>query len=638
MKSSLPDSLKVLVVDDDVQMLRTITDILRLRGYSALIAGTGREALQVTRDMREAPAVALVDLKLPDMDGIELIGRLREIAELTEVVILTGNASVDSAVRALRENSNDYLVKPVQPEQLVETIERAGERWQRRRAELGMRESQDRLRLIFDHVSDSLFIADDLGTIIDANPAACALSGHSLEKLRSLNMSDVLPEHSLEDGLGLSAAPNRKESDLFRRQDGKVLDVRSAAFAPGVLVHTVRDLTRQRELEDQLGQAQKMEAVGQLAGGVAHDFNNLLTVIMSYSSLLLADMGTDAAVKGDIQEISNAAERAASLTRQLLAFSRKQVLQMRPVNVNAVVTDVEKMLRRLIGEDISLTTNLDPELAMINADPGQLEQVLINLAVNARDAMPCGGALSITTCNAELSDEYGERHLGAAPGRYVMIAVTDTGSGMTKEVQQRLFEPFYTTKAVGKGTGLGLATVHGIVKQSGGDIYVYSEAGHGTTFKVYFPCMTKASDVVMTTAEYRAVAPRGSETVLLAEDDEALRALGARVLVALGYKVLVARTGSEALRIVADHQGPIDLIATDVVMPEMNGSQLVERVLEARPDIRVLFMSGYTDDEVMRRGVIDGQTAFLQKPFTPDLLAQKIREVLDITTPELGSV
>ncbi len=404
---------------------------------------------------------------------------------------------------------------------------------------------------------------------------------------------------------------------------------RSHRELEGRMAATVRDLTRQRKLEDQLVQAQKMEAVGQLAGGVAHDFNNLLTVIMSYSSMLLADMGANDTARGDIQEISDAAQRAAALTRQLLAFSRKQVLQIRAVNVNAVVTDVEKMLRRLIGEDILLTTHLDPELALINADPGQLEQVLINLAVNARDAMPGGGDLTITTDNAELSDEHGERYLGAAPGNYVMLAVTDTGSGMSKEVQQRLFEPFYTTKGPGKGTGLGLATVHGIVKQSGGDVYVYSELGHGTTFKVYFPRLTKLEPAT-TIPEHRALTPIGSETVLLAEDDEAIRTLGARVLGALGYNVLVARTGGEALRIVAEHRGTIDLIATDVVMPEMNGSQLVERVLEARPGIRVLFMSGYTDDEVMRRGVIDGQTAFLQKPFTPDLLAHKVREVLDV--------
>ena len=614
MKSSPAETLKVLVVDDDAQMLRSISDILRLGGYSAVVAGSGSEAIDLTRKMTFGPAVALVDLKLPDMDGIELVGRLREIAGLTEVVILTGNASVDSAVRALRENSNDYLVKPVQPEHLIGTIERAAERWQRRRAEEGMRESQDRLRLIFDHVSDALYIADDAGRIIDANPAACMLSGESLEQIQTRNMTDVLPQNGTHS-----------------------LDVRSTAFAPGVLVYTVRDLTRQRKLEDQLMQAQKMEAVGQLAGGVAHDFNNLLTVIMSYSSLLLADAAPDATDRDDIQAISDAAARAAGLTRQLLAFSRKQVLQLQAVNVNAVVTDIEKMLRRLIGEDISLSTHLDPDLALISADPGQLEQVLLNLAVNARDAMPDGGALTLTTDNADLSEEHSNRHMGAAPGKYIMLAVTDTGTGMTKEVQQRLFEPFYTTKGAGKGTGLGLATVHGIVKQLGGDVYVYSEVGHGTTFKVYFPHLTTTPEPVVAAPEHRE-APRGSETILLAEDDDALRSLGARVLGAFGYKVLVARTGAEALRIVANHEGTIDLVATDVVMPEMSGSQLVAEVLKARPGIRVLFMSGYTDDEVMRRGVIDGQTAFLQKPFTPDVLAHKVRAVLDVPVTIVDSV
>lgn len=405
-------------------------------------------------------------------------------------------------------------------------------------------------------------------------------------------------------------------------------------FLAGAFNDMARDLARQRKLEEQLLQAQKMEAVGQLAGGVAHDFNNLLTVIMSYSSMLLADGESGDPDRADIQAISDAAVRAAGLTRQLLAFSRKQVLQLQPVNVNAIVTDVEKMLRRLIGEDISLSTHLDPQLALVNADPGQLEQVLLNLAVNARDAMSDGGALTITTNNADLSAEHVDRHLGAEPGKYIMVAVTDTGTGMTREVQQRLFEPFYTTKGAGKGTGLGLATVHGIVKQLGGDIYVYSELGHGTTFKVYFPHLTANPDLVVAAVEHRE-APRGWETILLAEDDDALRSLGARVLRAFGYKVLVARTGADALRIVAEQPGPIDLVATDVVMPEMSGGQLVEKLLKARPGIRVLFMSGYTDDEVMRRGVIDGATAFLQKPFTPDMLAHKVRAVLDLP-PAIG--
>ncbi len=639
MKSSPTESLSILVVDDDAQMLRTVTDVLKLHGYSPLPAATGEAALETARGMTEPPAVALVDLRLPDMDGMDLVGRLREIAGPTEVIILTGNASVDSAVRAFREHSTDYLVKPVQPDQLIATIGRAAERWQRRRAEDGKRESEERLRLIFDHVSDSLFIAHDNGRIIDANPAACALSGQTLEKLQSLNISDVLPEGSIQGDENDSSPRIGRRSTVTNgaggseHSDKRVLDVLCAAFAPGVLVYTVRDLTRQRDLEDQLLHSQKLEAVGQLAGGIAHDFNNLLTVIMSYSSLLLSDDEASDAVKGDIREISEAAERAAGLTRQLLAFSRKQVLQARPVNVNDIVADVEKILRRLIGEDISLKTHLHPDPGLISADPGQLEQVLINLAVNARDAMPQGGALTITTDCVELSDEHGQRYLGAGPGKYVMMAVSDTGSGMSKEVRQRIFEPFFTTKGVGKGTGLGLATVHGIVKQSGGDVYVYSEPGHGTTFKVYFPLLSDTVDIMAATAEQRAMTPRGSETILLAEDDDSLRTLGARVLGALGYEVLLARTGSEALRIVAKHQGHIHLIATDVVMPEMNGAELVAEIVSVRPDIRVLFMSGYTDDEVMRRGVIDGQTEFLQKPFTPHLLAQKVRAVLDSERP-----
>jgi signal transduction histidine kinase/ActR/RegA family two-component response regulator len=429
------------------------------------------------------------------------------------------------------------------------------------------------------------------------------------------------------------AASDISTGDYTRRVTVRSED--EIGFLGGAFNDMARDLTRQRKLEDQLLQAQKMEAVGQLAGGVAHDFNNLLTVIMSYSSMMLADGDATDPNRGDIQAISDAAARAAALTRQLLAFSRKQVLQLQPVNVNAVVIEVERMLCRLIGEDILLSTHLAPRLALINADPGQLEQVLLNLAVNARDAMPDGGTLTLTTDNADLSDEHIDRHLGAAPGKYIMLAVTDTGTGMTREVQQRLFEPFYTTKSAGKGTGLGLSTVHGIVKQLGGDLYVYSELGHGTTFKVYFPQLTATPEIVIATVEQRE-APRGSETILLAEDDDALRSLGSRVLGAFGYNVLVARTGSDALRIVAEHLGRIDLVATDVVMPEMSGGQLVEKVLKARPGIRVLFMSGYTDDEVMRRGVIDGQTAFLQKPFTPDMLAHKVRAVLDAPATVVG--
>jgi two-component system, cell cycle sensor histidine kinase and response regulator CckA len=387
------------------------------------------------------------------------------------------------------------------------------------------------------------------------------------------------------------------------------------------------DTTERRLLEGQVGQTSKMEAVGQLAGGVAHDFNNLLTVIMSYGAMLIErlDPGED---REDVQEITAAADRAAGLTRQLLAFSRQQVMQPRVMDLNDVIGGLEKMLRRLIGEDVELQITLDPRIEAINADPGQLEQVLMNLVVNSRDAMPGGGRLTITTSNSELCAESATGTLRAPDGEYVMLAVSDSGSGMTRAVQQRIFDPFFTTKEPGRGTGLGLATVYGIVKQSGGEIYVYSEVDRGTTFKLYFPRFVlgteeRADDV-------RATEPRrGSESILLVEDDSNLRALVARVLKSRGYTVHVAASGTEALIIASNPAMLLDAVITDVVMPGMNGREVVEKLLESRPDLGSLLMSGYTDDDVLRRGVLQGETAFLQKPFTPDQLARKVRAVLD---------
>jgi len=627
MNSLPPDPLKVLVVDDDAQMLRTITDILRAHGYATSGAPSGTEALRLAQDPASAPAIALVDLSLPDIDGIDLVGRLRALSDLTEVVILTGNASVDSAVRAMREESYDYLIKPVQPDHLLATLGRAGERSQRRRAEAGRQESEDRLRRIFDHVSDALFIADDSGRILDANPAACALTGFSVEELRDLPLLTVLPESANATGASRMLSAHNGQNGSASGQK-RVLQIDAAAFTPGVMVYTVRDLTNQSRLEEQLAQSQKMDAVGQLAGGVAHDFNNILTVILSYSSLLLSDFEESDPRREDVQEISNAATRASGLTSQLLAFSRKQLMEPRVISVNSVVVGLEKLLRRLIGEDIELATTLEPNLFLINADPGQLEQVLINLVVNARDAMPDGGRLNITTSNTALSSGHTDGRLAAAPGDYVMVAVSDTGTGMTREVQGRVFEPFFTTKLQGKGTGLGLSTVYGIVKQSGGDVWIYSEPGEGTTFKVYFPRVMDGEESVIPREE-SLTATGGSETVLIVEDDASLRALSARILEGNGYTVLLARNGLEALAIASGHGGHIDLVASDVVMPKMNGRPLVEKLLESRKGMSVLFMSGYTDDEVMRRGVIDGRTAFLQKPFTPAQFAKKVREVLD---------
>ena len=389
------------------------------------------------------------------------------------------------------------------------------------------------------------------------------------------------------------------------------------------------DITPVKKLEEQLRQSQKMEAVGRLAGGVAHDFNNILTAMIGYCQLTLDELKSDHPARPNVEEIAAAAERAASLTRQLLAFSRKQTLQPRVLDLNAAVTNMDKMLRRLLGEDIELVTKPTPGLGSVKADPGQLEQVILNLAVNARDAMPSGGRLIVETANATLDGQSIHQHEDVKPGDYVMLAVTDTGSGMTDEVKARLFEPFFTTKPQGKGTGLGLATCYGVVKQSGGHITVYSEVGRGTTFKVYLPRIFEQADVTPT-APSAATARGGNETILLVEDDPAVRGLNARLLRAKGYTVIEANNGQEALRVVSQQKNnDIALLLTDVVMPEMGGKELAQRFHATQPDTKVLFCSGYTQEAIDRNGELEPGTAFLQKPFTPLVLANKIREVLE---------
>lgn len=389
------------------------------------------------------------------------------------------------------------------------------------------------------------------------------------------------------------------------------------------------DITERKQLEEQFHQAQKMEAVGRLAGGVAHDFNNLLTAILGSADLVLEGLTPGAAEREEIEEIRKAALRAADLTRQLLAFSRQQVIAPTVLNPNAVVADMDKLLRRLLGEDVALRTVLASDVGFVKADPNQLEQVLLNLAVNARDAMPSGGSLTIETQNVELDQEYVRGHLSAQPGPYVMLAVSDTGVGMDAATQARIFEPFFTTKERGKGTGLGLATVYGIVKQSGGWIWVYSEPGQGTTFKVYLPRVAEAAAAPAAPSSAPPVSVRGSETILVVEDDEMIRNLVQKVLKTNGYTVLVAGDGSEAERVARAHVGTIDLLMTDVVLPGLNGREVARRLVAQRPGTKVLFLSGYTDDAIVHHGMLEPGVAFLQKPFPPAVLGRKVREVLD---------
>jgi signal transduction histidine kinase/ActR/RegA family two-component response regulator len=397
-----------------------------------------------------------------------------------------------------------------------------------------------------------------------------------------------------------------------------------------------RDVTKRKQLEEQLRQSQKMEAIGQLAGGVAHDFNNLLTAINGYSSLALQRVEDGHPVKPYLEEVKKAGDRAANLTRQLLAFGRKQILQPVPLNLNAVVSDMNKMLRRLIGEDIELTAKLDPDLGRVMADPGQIEQVLVNLIVNARDAMPQGGNLIIETTNVEIDSGYVSGQVGVQTGSYVKLAVSDTGVGMDEETRNRIFEPFFTTKEKGKGTGLGLSTVYGIVKQSGGNIWVYSGAGKGTTFKVYLP---RAKSIARVNKEkVEEATPRGgSETVLLVEDEEVVRGLARRILEQAGYSVVEASKADEAIRFCEEHGNEVDLLLTDVVMPEMSGKELADRLKTQRPDLKMLFMSGYTDEAIVHHGVLDSSVEFIQKPFTPAGLIEKVRDVLDLREKDTNS-
>src|SRR5881296_107448 len=390
---------------------------------------------------------------------------------------------------------------------------------------------------------------------------------------------------------------------------------------------TQRDVTAQRHLEEQFRQSQKMEAVGQLAGGIAHDFNNLLTAILGNTQLLLRELPPGDSKRGDVEEIRKASERAASLTRQLLAYSRRQMLQPEVLDLNVVVAEMDKMLQRLIGEHIALVAVLAPDLGRVRADPNQIEQVIVNLAVNARDAMPDGGKLTIETANLDLDETYVQTHLGSVPGPYAMLAVTDSGVGMDAGVRAHLFEPFFTTKEVGRGTGLGLATVYGIVKQSGGYISVYSEVGRGSSFKIYLPRI--ATPAGAPAGPQRGRPARGNETVLVVEDEPAVLTLSRRALEAQGYVVLAASDATAALRVVERHGGTIHILVTDVVMPGLSGRELADKLAAQRPGIRVLYMSGYPGDAVVQHGSLPAGSAFLQKPFSPDSLARKVRDVLD---------
>lgn len=518
---------------------------------------------------------------------------------------------------------------------------------QQKEVERALRASEERYRMLFDHSPIPKFLYDhQTRRCLMVNQAAVECYGYSTEEFQGMSIEDLQPPEHVERVVKLveelAVGITRPGVFRHRKKNGSTIDVditvhRFVVHQRSCILTIALDVTEQRRLEAQLRQTQKMEAIGSLAAGVAHDFNNLLSIILSYSTMLAAALVPGDPMRADLEEISQAGARASDLTRQLLAFSRQQVLEPRVLDLNAVLKGVAKMLRRLVGEDVELTLTSRLELGAVKADPGQMEQVIMNLVVNARDAMPRGGKLTIETDDVFLDEGYSEAHPEVAVGHYIVLAVTDTGSGMDAATQSRIFDPFFTTKELGKGTGMGLATVFGIVQQSGGHIWVYSEPGMGTTFKVYLPVTDSPSDAPVTTTSPNAAAMRGSETILLVEDEEAVRLLARTILERHGYHVLEAQSGGDALLICEQHGATIHAMLTDVVMPRMSGRELAERLALIRPDMRVLYMSGYTADSVVRHGVLESGVAFLQKPITPATLTTKLRDVLD-STSGLGRV
>ncbi|HEX9215644.1 MAG TPA: response regulator [Gemmatimonadales bacterium] len=632
-------AMRVLLLEDDANDGQLIAHELgRLTPPPQIERVTGEASfLAALKDF--APDVILSDHNLPAFDGRRALAKTRAILPDIPFILVTGSLNEETAVSYLKAGATDYILKDrlvrLGPA-ILEALERARERQALRRHERLVRE-------IIDANPSLIFVKDWEGRFVLVNQATAEIYGTTVDGLVGKTDADFNPNaeevaHFLRDDREVMASgrpkfvPEEPVTNPHTKQTRWFQTIKLPLRLPGeeavTMLGVATEITERKLLEEQLLQSQKMEAVGQLAGGVAHDFNNILTAIVGYSDLLAAELGDNAQQREDIEEIRKAARRAAALTRQLLSFSRKQVLEPRIVDVNGVVLNLDKMLRSLMSENIELETQLAEDLDAARVDPNQLEQVIMNLAINARDAMPDGGTVTIETANATLGEDYAAKHVSVIPGVYVMLAVTDTGCGMTEATKARIFEPFFTTKPAGRGTGLGLSTVYGIVKQSGGNIWLYSEPNKGTTFKIYLPAVDALPEDIGKAAPVEAER-QGSGTVLVVEDDEQLRRLTHRALAAQGYEVLEADRGRSALDAARRHEGPIDLLVTDLVMPDTNGPKLAETLRAARPGLRVLFMSGYPDGAIVHHGMLEAGVAYLAKPFTTEAITRKVREVLE---------
>jgi PAS domain S-box-containing protein len=646
MIGALPD---ILVVEDDAAHSEALARVLSAHGGFGLRFATSLADAQ-RAIATKPPALILADLNLADGKAFDLLSDPERQPGLP-VLVMTSHGDEQTAVRAMRAGALDYLVKsPEAFARLPHTLERALREWRlvesRRAAEAALRESEERFRVFFESSPDACKFVGSDGSFIDINRAAEEMFGYRRDEVVGKTVPDLGLFHrdSLEAARALSddclngVACSPTELIVVHRS-GRELVVEARMVPVRVrdglaLLTTLRDVSArkqaeaaQRRLEEQLRQASKMEAVGRLAGGVAHDFNNLLTGIRGFTDILLSGVSKSDPAHDDLLEIQRATQRAATLTGQLLAFSRKQMVEPVVVDLNQLLTGAMRIVERVIGEDVQVVFRPGSNLSAVRIDPSGMEQVLINLAVNARDAMPRGGQISIETSEVEVDADLCHDHLDARPGRHLLLSVKDTGVGMSEGVLSRLFEPFFTTKGPGRGTGLGLSIIYGIVQQGGGFVHVESDVDRGSTFRIYLPAVLETP--VAPVAVMDPDLPKGSETILLVEDEVLVRSLVSKFLHSQGYRVLSAARGSDALQLATEHGSRIDLLLSDVVLPHMNGRQIYERLALTMPTLRVLFMSGYTENIIAPHGVLERGWYFVQKPFSLKELARKVREALD---------
>ncbi|OGP92950.1 MAG: hypothetical protein A2156_10380 [Deltaproteobacteria bacterium RBG_16_48_10] len=649
-----PEIIKILLIEDNPGDARLVKEMLIEGGINHHnMKHVDRIGQGLALLAEESFQVILLDLSLPDGYGLGTINRVYGVASRSPIVVLTGLDDESLAVKAVQEGAQDYLVKgQMDSSSLVRAIRYAIER---KRTEVALREKEERYRELFDDAPVGYHEVNTEGLITRINKTELNMLGYSLEEMLGQPVwSFIVDEEMVREVFFAKISGilplGRSFERNYRKKDNSILTMLSEDrilkdMSEGIigLRTTIQDISaikhaeeEKKILEKQLRQTQKMETIGKLAGGIAHDFNNLLTVIKGHGELCLEDLPENHPLRGNIEEIEKASESGAILIRQLLAFSRRQTMEMRIVDLNAILRDLDKMLNRVIGDEIQLLTIVAEDIGGIKTDVGQMQQVVMNLVFNARDAMPRGGKLTIEMSSVELDETYCQTHVDVTPGRYVMLSVSDTGCGIPPNIKDQIFEPFFTTKEMGHGTGLGLSTVYGIVKQCGGDIEVHSEIGRGTTFKIYLPRVEKPSEShAPAPAPSSSTLLQGSETIFLVEDDEKVRKFIRDALRKYGYRILEAANGEQALGLVEKHAGEdIHLLLTDIVMPGMNGRDCAECLTAFHPEMKVLYMSGHTEGAIVHQGVLEPGTAFLQKPFTLRALAQKVRQVLENSAGE----